>query len=177
MWKRDESARKTDDNARDVSISHSGDERDHYQSSAETTRAGTKVINIGKSVIIKGQVNSDEDLTIEGRVEGMIDLRQNVLTIGPNGKIEADLLAKSIVVLGDVTGNVTATERIEIRDNGSVDGDLVSPRVVITEGAHFRGSVDMQQGAIGQPESKRKPVKMESVNDHLEAKRVAPAAR
>tara|TARA_Y100001949_G_scaffold98465_1_gene82928 strand:- start:1079 stop:1612 length:534 start_codon:yes stop_codon:yes gene_type:complete len=177
MWKRDESARKTDDNARDVSISHSGDERDHYQSSAETTRAGTKVINIGKSVIIKGQVNSDEDLTIEGRVEGMIDLRQNVLTIGPNGKIEADLLAKSIVVLGDVTGNVTATERIEIRDNGSVDGDLVSPRVVITEGAHFRGSVDMQQGAVGQPESKRKPVKMESVNDHLEAKRVAPAAR
>ena len=177
MWKRDESARKTDDNARDVSISHSGDERDHYQSGAETTRAGTKVINIGKSVIIKGQVNSDEDLTIEGRVEGMIDLRQNVLTIGPNGKIEADLLAKSIVVLGDVTGNVTATERIEIRDNGSVDGDLVSPRVVITEGAHFRGSVDMQQGAVGQPESKRKPVKMESVNDHLEAKRVAPAAR
>ena len=177
MWKRDESARKTDDNARDVSISHSGDERDHYQSSAETTRAGTKVINIGKSVIIKGQVNSDEDLTIEGRVEGMIDLRQNVLTIGPNGKIEADLLAKSIVVLGDVTGNVTATERIEIRDNGSVDGDLVSPRVVITEGAHFRGSVDMQQGAVGQTESKRKPVKMESVNDHLEAKRVAPAAR
>jgi len=177
MWKRDESARKTDDNARDVSISHSGDERDHYQSSAGTTRAGTKVINIGKSVIIKGQVNSDEDLTIEGRVEGKIDLRQNVLTIGPNGKIEADLLAKSIVVLGDVTGNVTATERIEIRDNGSVDGDLVSPRVVITEGAHFRGSVDMQQGAVGQPESKRKPVKMESVNDHLEAKRVAPAAR
>ena len=177
MWKRDESARKTDDNARDVSISHSGDERDHYQSSAETTRAGTKVINIGMSVIIKGQVNSDEDLTIEGRVEGMIDLRQNVLTIGPNGKIEADLLAKSIVVLGDVTGNVTATERIEIRDNGSVDGDLVSPRVVMTEGAHFRGSVDMQQGAVGQPESKRKPVKMESVNDHLEAKRVAPAAR
>ena len=177
MWKRDESARKTDDNARDVSISHSGDERDHYQSSAGTMRAGTKVINIGKSVIIKGQVNSDEDLTIEGRVEGMIDLRQNVLTIGPNGKIEADLLAKSIVVLGDVTGNVTATERIEIRDNGSVDGDLVSPRVVITEGAHFRGSVDMQQGAVGQPESKRKPVKMESVNDHLEAKRVAPAAR
>ena len=177
MWKRDESARKTDDNARDVSISHSGDERDHYQSSAETTRAGTKVINIGKSVIIKGQVNSDEDLTIEGRVEGMIDLRQNVLTIGPNGKIDADLLAKSIVVLGDVTGNVTATERIEIRDNGSVDGDLVSPRVVITEGAHFRGSVDMQQGAVGQPESKRKPVKMESVNDHLEAKRVAPTAR
>ena len=177
MWKRDESARKTDDNARDVSISHSGDERDHYQSSAETTRAGTKVINIGKSVIIKGQVNSDEDLTIEGRVEGMIDLRQNVLTIGPNGKIEADLLAKSIVVLGDVTGNVTATERIEIRDNGSVDGDLVSPRVVITEGAHFRVSVDMQQGAVGQPESKRKPVKMESANDHLEAKRVAPVAR
>ena len=177
MWKRDESTGKTNDNARDLSISHSGDERDHYQSNAGTTMAGTKVVNIGKSVIIKGQVNSDEDLTIEGRVEGKIELRQNALTIGPNGKIDADLLAKSIVVLGKVTGNVTATERIEIRDNGSVDGDLVSPRVVMTEGAHFRGSVDMQQGAVGQLESRRKPVKMESATDHLEAKRVAPTAR
>ncbi len=177
MWKRDEPARKTDDNARDVRIGHSGDERDHYQSNAGTTRAGTKVVNIGKSVIIKGQVNSDEDLTIDGRVEGKIDLRQNVLTIGPNGKIEADLHAKTIVVLGNVTGNVTATDLIEIRDNGSVDGDLVSPRVVITEGAHFRGSVDMRKDAVGQPESKRKPVKIESANDSLEAVRVAPAAR
>jgi len=72
-----------------------------------------------------------------------------VLTIGPNGKIKAEVFAKSVVVLGEVTGNVTATEKVDIRDNGAVDGDIIAPRVAIAEGAHFRGSVDMQTGAAG----------------------------
>jgi cytoskeletal protein CcmA (bactofilin family) len=72
-------------------------------------------------------------------------LRENVLTIGPNGKIKAEVFAKAVIVLGEVVGNVTASEKVDIRDNGSVDGDLVSPRVAIAEGAHFRGSVDMQR--------------------------------
>jgi cytoskeletal protein CcmA (bactofilin family) len=84
-------------------------------------------------------------LTIEGSVEGRIDLKDNVLTIGPNGKIKAEVFAKAVVVLGEVTGNVTASEKVDIRDNGSVDGDIASPRVAIAEGAHFRGSVDMQR--------------------------------
>jgi cytoskeletal protein CcmA (bactofilin family) len=106
------------------------------------------VVNIGKSVVIKGELNGSEDLTIEGQVEGKIELRQNVLTIGPNGKIKAQVFAKSVIVLGEVVGNVTASEKVDIRDNGSVDGDLISPRVAIAEGAHFRGSIDMQrQGA------------------------------
>jgi cytoskeletal protein CcmA (bactofilin family) len=106
------------------------------------------VVNIGKSVVIKGELNGSEDLTIEGQVEGKIELRQNVLTIGPNGKIKAAVFAKSVIVLGEVVGNVTASEKVDIRDNGSVDGDLISPRVAIAEGAHFRGSIDMQrQGA------------------------------
>src|SRR6185369_13646664 len=88
-------------------------------------------------------------LTIEGQVEGKIELRQNVLTIGPNGKIKAQVFAKSVIVLGEVVGNVTASEKVDIRDNGSVDGDLVSPRVAIAEGAHFRGSIDMQRGTGG----------------------------
>jgi cytoskeletal protein CcmA (bactofilin family) len=102
-------------------------------------------VNIGKSVVIKGELNGSEDLTIEGQVEGKIELRQNVLTIGPNGKIKAQVFAKSVIVLGEVTGNVTATEKVDIRDNGSVDGDIASPRVAIAEGAHFRGSIDMQR--------------------------------
>jgi cytoskeletal protein CcmA (bactofilin family) len=74
-----------------------------------------------------------------------------VLTIGPNGKIKASVFAKSVIVLGEVNGNVTASEKVDIRDGGSVDGDLVSPRVAIAEGAHFRGTVDMQKkGASGQ---------------------------
>jgi cytoskeletal protein CcmA (bactofilin family) len=67
------------------------------------------------------------------------------MTIGPNGKIKAQVFAKSVVILGEVTGNVTATEKVEIRDNGSVDGDIAAPRVAIAEGAHFRGSIDMQR--------------------------------
>jgi cytoskeletal protein CcmA (bactofilin family) len=84
-------------------------------------------------------------MTIDGLVEGTIELRQNVLTIAPNGKIMAKILAKSVVVLGHVHGNITAVEKIDIRDSGSVDGDLVAPRVAISEGAHFRGSIDMQR--------------------------------
>ena len=102
-------------------------------------------VNIGKSVVIKGELNGSEDLTIEGQVEGKIELRQNVLTIGPNGRIKAQVFAKSVIVLGEVTGNVTATEKVDIRDNGSVDGDIAAPRVAIAEGAHFRGSIDMQR--------------------------------
>jgi cytoskeletal protein CcmA (bactofilin family) len=108
------------------------------------------MVNIGKSVIIKGELSGSEDLTIEGQVEGKIELRQNILTIGPNGKIKAQVFAKAIIVQGEVHGNITASERVDIRDNGSVDGDLSAPRVAIADGAHFRGSIDMQgKGAAG----------------------------
>jgi cytoskeletal protein CcmA (bactofilin family) len=107
-------------------------------------------VNIGKSVVIKGELTGSEDLTIEGHVEGKIELRQNVLTIGPNGKIKAQVFAKSVIILGEVTGNVTASEKVDLRDNGSVDGDITSPRVAIAEGAHFRGSIDMQRTSAKQ---------------------------
>jgi cytoskeletal protein CcmA (bactofilin family) len=112
------------------------------------------IVNIGKSVVIKGELNGSEDLTIEGHVEGTIQLRDHVLTIGPNGRIKAQVFAKSVIVLGEVTGNVTASDKVDIRDNGSVDGDIVSPRVAIAEGAHFRGSVDMQRKAGAQEKPK-----------------------
>ena len=112
---------------------------------ASHTNMEKDIVNIGKSVVIKGELNGSEDLTIEGHVEGTIQLRDHVLTIGPNGKIKAQVFAKAVIVLGEVTGNVTASDKVDIRDNGSVDGDIVSPRVAIAEGAHFRGSVDMQR--------------------------------
>lgn len=107
-------------------------------------------VNIGKSVVIKGELSGSEDLTIEGHVEGRIELKDSVLTIGPNGKINAEVLAKAVIVLGEVIGNVTASEKVDLRDNGSVDGDIISPRVAIAEGAHFRGSVDMQRAGSKQ---------------------------
>ena len=115
------------------------------------------IVNIGKSVVIKGELNGSEDLTIEGHVEGTIQLRDHVLTIGPNGRIKAQVFAKSVIVLGEVTGNVTASDKVDIRDNGSVDGDIVAPRVAIAEGAHFRGSVDMQRKGNGQVQQPAKP--------------------
>jgi len=112
------------------------------------------MVNIGKSVVIKGELSGSEDLMIEGQVEGKIELRQNVLTIGPNAHIKAQIAAKAVVIQGEVHGNVTATDKIEIRDAGSVDGDLSAPRVAIADGAHFRGSIDMQKNgaaAAGTP--------------------------
>ena len=113
--------------------------------------SGRDNVNIGKSVFIKGELSGSEDLTIEGNVEGRIELKDNTLTIGPNGKIRAEVFAKQVIVLGEVTGNVTASEKVDIRDNGSVDGDVTAPRVAIAEGAHFRGAIDMQQKSTTPP--------------------------
>src|SRR3972149_11794141 len=86
----------------------------------EATRPVEKdIVNIGKSVVIKGDLSGSEDLTIEGQVEGKIELRQNVLTVGPNGKIKAEVFAKAVIVLGEVIGDVSATEKVDIRDNGA----------------------------------------------------------
>ena len=130
------------------------------------------IVNIGKSVVIKGELNGSEDLTIEGHVEGTIQLRDHVLTIGPNGRIKAQVFAKSVIVLGEVTGNVTASDKVDIRDNGSVDGDIVSPRVAIAEGAHFRGSVDMQRKAGAAQPQGAKPA---AVKDEAKPQPAQPA--
>ena len=114
-------------------------------------RTAEREINIGKSVVIKGELNGSEDLTIQGRVEGKIELREHVLTIGPHGRIRAEVFAKVVVVLGEVVGNIKATEKVSIKDAGTVEGDIKAPKVAIAEGSRFRDSVDMspasQQGA------------------------------
>jgi cytoskeletal protein CcmA (bactofilin family) len=104
-----------------------------------------ELVHIGKSIVIKGELSGSEDLTVEGEVEGKIELRDHVLTIGANARITAQVVAKAIVVFGHVRGNLDAAEKVDIRDSGSVEGDVVSPRVAIADGAHFRGSVDMQR--------------------------------
>jgi cytoskeletal protein CcmA (bactofilin family) len=156
MWKRDESVKPSAgreavlpaaEGARPGAAGHGpdADARRHTES--------RDVVNIGKSVVIKGELNGSEDLTVEGYVDGTIELKEHVLTIGPHGRIKAEIFAKAVVVLGQVTGNVTASDKVDIRDNGSVDGNIVAPRVAIAEGAHFRGSVDMQR----KPEPARAP--------------------
>lgn len=149
MWKRDEAVKPTGGQP----APSSGPVTQSQQTAAPVAAPQPEVrrqierdvVNVGKSVVIKGELNGSEDLTIEGHVEGKIELKDHVLTIGPNGKIKAQVFAKSVIVLGEVNGNVTASEKVDIRDGGSVDGDIISPRVAIAEGAHFRGSVDIQR--------------------------------
>src|SRR5687768_4383510 len=143
----------------------------------DSRRIERDVVNIGKSVVIKGELNGSEDLTIEGHVEGKIELKDHVLTIGPNGKIKAQVFAKSVIVLGEVNGNVTATEKVDIRDGGSVDGDITSPRVAIAEGAHFRGAVDMQRKG-GPPQAQAaKPAQEKPQTPQPQAPQPQPASR
>ena len=108
--------------------------------------------NIGKSIVIKGDLSGNEDLVIEGRVEGKVDLPNNRLTIGAGGQVQAQVHAKNVVVVGRVAGNVSASERLEIQASGIVEGDVKAPRLVVAEGAVVNGSVEMStKGAANQP--------------------------
>jgi cytoskeletal protein CcmA (bactofilin family) len=157
MWKRDDAVKPTAPGATPAgNVQNAPTNQNNTAPATEPVRSSDSLrgmekggpVNIGKSVVIKGELTGSEDLTIEGHVEGKIELRQNVLTIGPNGRIKAQVFAKSVVILGEVTGNVTASEKVDLRDNGSVDGDIAAPRVAIAEGAHFRGSIDMQRAGV-----------------------------
>ena len=114
-----------------------------------------RTVNIGPSVHIKGTLSGREDLTVDGRVEGKITLRDHVLTIGANGHIEAELQAKAIIVHGKVVGNVIAEHRVEVTASGTVQGDIKAPRVSIADGAMFRGSIDMGSPAAGKDSQAR----------------------
>lgn len=98
---------------------------------------------IGKSLKVTGTITGREDLYVDGEIEGTVELDENSLTIGPNGNVSADVKARDITVLGRLTGNVRAGERIEIRKTGSLEGDLTTSRIVIEDGALFRGSIDI----------------------------------
>ena len=111
------------------------------------TPAKERIINIGKSVSIKGELTGDEDLTIEGRVEGQIKLRDHNLVIGPHGAIQGEISAKNLTVNGRVVGNISAEQLVEIKASGSVVGDIESSRISIADGGHFKGSVDLRRSA------------------------------
>ena len=109
--------------------------------SVEPTRGGNAVL--GKSVIVKGQIVSREDLTIDGEVEGTVELQEHRLTIGPNGKVKANIKAREVAIFGAVKGNIEATEKIAIREKGSLIGDIKTAGISIDDGAYFKGSIDI----------------------------------
>src|ERR1700733_12086194 len=106
---------------------------------------------LGKSVIVKGQIFSREDLTIDGEVEGTVELQEHRLTVGPTGKVVATIKAREIVVLGTVQGNIETREKIEIRKDAKVVGDIRTARIVIEDGAFFKGSIDIVRAEAPKP--------------------------
>ena len=168
MWKREERAKSESPAApgdSGVSIAATS----HPRRLSDRPLDG-EVVNIGKSVIIKGELSGSEDLTIEGKVEGEVELPDHLLTIGPNGRINAEIFAKSVVVMGKVTGNITASEKINIRENGTVEGDIVAPTIAISEGAQFRGSIDMQAHKVPQAAETSARVSVARSSESLQSK-------
>lgn len=113
---------------------------------------------IGKSLVIKGEVSGSESLYIDGRVEGSINLAGNRVTVGRNGVVSANINAREIVVLGKVRGNLTASDRVDIRSDGSLTGDVVAARISIEDGAFFKGGIDIRKGGQKPNGEEAKPV-------------------
>ena len=103
------------------------------------------VAHIGKSVLIKGELSGSEDLYLDGEVEGNIELRDHSLTVGPNGRVRANVHARDVVVHGKVDGNIQGTERVELKRSAVLMGDIATQRIVIEDGAFFKGAIDIKK--------------------------------
>jgi cytoskeletal protein CcmA (bactofilin family) len=119
---------------------------------------------IGKSLIIKGEVTGSEALYIDGRVEGSINLAGNRVTIGRNGVVSANVTAREIVIIGKVRGNLSASDRVDIRNEGSLTGDVVAQRISIEDGAFFKGGIDIQKPNTQQKVNGKSDSKLEQVS-------------
>jgi cytoskeletal protein CcmA (bactofilin family) len=111
--------------------------------------------SIGKSVTIKGQIFSREDLVVDGEIEGAIELNEHRLTVGPNGRVRAGIKAREIVVLGTIDGNVEALDKIDIRKDAKLVGDIKTARIIIEDGAYFKGSIDIVRNETPKPAAPR----------------------
>lgn len=135
MWKKDDTPEPSNPTRPESSTSFD-------RSSAPRPSTGERA-TIGRSITIHGEVTGDEDLLIQGQVDGTVNLKQHSVTIGPEGTVKANITARVAVIEGSVEGNVDAEEQVVLRSTARVQGDIASPRVVLEDGARFRGGVDM----------------------------------
>ncbi len=105
--------------------------------------SSTRQTLLGSSMVLKGELSGEEDLTIEGQFEGSLNLKDSCLTIGSHGQVKADITARQVIVSGKLSGKINARDKIEIRKTGNVVGDLVAMGVAIEEGAYFKGSIEI----------------------------------
>jgi len=119
------------------------------------TESARGAASIGKSVTIKGQIFSREDLIVDGEIEGAIELNDHRLTVGPNGRVRASVKAREIVVLGAIDGNVEALDKIDIRKDAKLVGDIKTARISIEDGAYFKGSIDIVKADVAKPAQPR----------------------
>jgi len=112
---------------------------------------------VGKSVVVKGDIYSREDLYVDGEVAGNIEVQEHCLTVGPNGRVKANIKAREVVLRGTVHGDIHASDRIDIRKDAKVAGDLKTGRIVIEDGAYFKGSVDIIRQQAVTPASAAPP--------------------
>ena len=125
------------------------------------TQEGEPVATIGKSIHLKGELTGEEDLEVEGTVEGDVKLPNHVLKIGAHGKVMASVLAQCVQVIGRVSGDVSATERVEVESSGIVEGDIRAPRLLVQEGAVINGRIEMTAPAASQSAPERTPGRAE----------------
>jgi cytoskeletal protein CcmA (bactofilin family) len=133
--------------------------------------------SIGKAVRIVGQIYSKEDLYVDGDLEGTVEALEHKLTIGPNGTVHAGVKAREVVALGTIQGNVEATERIEIRKDAKLVGDIKTARIIIEDGAYFKGSIDIVKPEPGKVAPKTAPAPAQAVAAHGPAVAAAPENR
>lgn len=122
-----------------------------HRASEPHTEASRGSAVLGKSVMLKGQIFSREDLTVDGEVEGTVEMQEHRLTVGPNGKVMASIKAREIVVFGTIHGNVDVADRIDIRKDAKLVGDIKTARIVIEDGAYFKGSIDIVKPEAARP--------------------------
>lgn len=142
MWKRDEAEPATPSAPKPNEATPPRETRRSKEPLSEKAAIGERAA-IGRSITIKGEVTGDEDLLIQGRVDGSVELEQNALTVGAEGRVKANITARVITVEGEVEGDLKAKEQVVLRSSARVQGDLTAPRVVLEDGATFRGLVDM----------------------------------
>lgn len=127
----------------------------------EQPRRSAERATVGPSIFIKGDLTGDEDLVIEGRVEGRVDLKHNNVTIGRNGRVRADVFGQVVTVEGEVDGNVFAQDQAIVRQSGAVRGNITAPRVVLEDGSRFKGSIDMEPKETGRQAGPAGPARPE----------------